>query len=116
MSPDRFAGSGLGAGCIDCGDSGCDPKRWGDRGEGAALKKTSSGNCQWKNSWCCQSGRIEPQYKASFRPITLLFPHDSSPCRTPVRRKVSITHILALPPQTKAARQNLAADDKKVMG
>jgi len=49
MSPDRFAGSGLRAGCVDRGNSGCDPKRWGDRGESAALKKTSSGNCQLKN-------------------------------------------------------------------
>jgi hypothetical protein len=49
MPPDRFARGGLRASRLDCGNSGCDPKGWGNCGESAALKKTSSGNCQWKN-------------------------------------------------------------------
>jgi hypothetical protein len=48
MPPGRLA-CGLRMGRLNCG--ACrNSKRRGDRGEGAALQKMSSGNCQMKNS------------------------------------------------------------------
>ena len=53
MTPDRLAARSLRTGGFDRGKNRRKPQCRGERGEGAALQKMSSGNCQMQNSCCC---------------------------------------------------------------
>ena len=57
MTPDRLAARILCTGGFDRGKNCGKPQCRGKRGDGAALQKMSSGNCQMRNSCCCLSGR-----------------------------------------------------------
>ncbi len=55
VAPERLAGSGLRVSRVGRGNACRNSQAWGDGGEGAALQKMSSGNCQMKHS--CRSQR-----------------------------------------------------------
>src|SRR5207244_2902775 len=58
VAPDRLAGSGLRVSRVGGGNACRNSQAWGDGGEGAALQKVSSGNCQMKHSYRWQRHQL----------------------------------------------------------
>ena len=77
VPPGRFARRCLRDRRASARKAGRGSQRRRDGGEGAALQKLSSGNCQMKNS-CRYGALVGAQYVARVRPIMLLFHHDTS--------------------------------------